>query len=91
MPEIRRLVDKLGEPLPDYAPPKRGSLTHTACQTPNCAGLAWHGRIAWLWQPNSFFCWPCQLRRGTVATLLTTALILTCGLILMVTAKLIAS
>ena len=98
MPEIRKLVGELGEPLPDYTPPKKDSVAHTACQTTNCTGKAYHrtaeypGKLLrWFWEPNSFFCWPCQLRRGAVATLLTTALILTGGLILMIATKLIAS
>ncbi len=96
MPQIRGLVQELGEPFwapgqPDYAPPKKGSVEYTACQTPNCAGQARHWKIRWLWESNSFYCMPCLWKRGAIATLLTTALILTGGLILMILARLLAS
>ncbi len=56
---------------PNYVKPKKGSVKSTACQTPNCTGLAWHETNKfwqWCWPPNSFYCRLCRISRGLIAT-----------------------
>lgn len=68
---------------PNFDKPKKGSVKKTACQTLGCPGMARHFEIPWLFQSNSFYCWLCVSKRGIIAALLSGALVLSAGLILM--------
>ena len=61
---------------PSFVKPKKGSVKFTACETANCTGLAHHETnkfLRWFWQPNSFYCWPCQISRGLIVAALAMA------------------